>query len=194
MVNMAQQYLTTTQAAKICNVTRFTIANWTKKRKLKSSKTAGGHRRILKDDLMRFIEKNRAGEISKPEKIEKKGISYYIPRCWEFHFQAPSRHRCVSCLVFKERANKCFLLVKEFGSERIQCQNECFDCEYLKKCYPAKEKIMKKVKNDTIRSIQDMMHKRYKKEDDVSVFFKKSFYRSGKYLASIKKVISQKQK
>lgn len=191
---MTQQYLTTTQAAKICNVTRFTIANWVKRGKLKSNKTAGGHRRILKDDLMRFIEKNCTADSSKLKKINKKDTSYHIPRCWEFRFKTSGRHNCVSCLVFKERANKCFLLMREFGLERMQCRDECFNCEYFRKYYPAKQKVMVNIESNTLRNIQDTIAKRHKREDDVSAFFKKSFYVSGKYLAAIKKVVSQKQK
>lgn len=216
---MINEYLTTSQAAKLCNVTRFTIRNWINSGKLKARKTAGGHRRISKEAFLKFINGDETGAIQERdpghlpkekrnlEEMKKemasgigshpangKQAAYRIPRCWEFHFKSQSTHNCINCLAFKERANKCFLLLREFGSERVQCQYECLGCEYLKKYYPAKEKIMKKIESDAMQDIQDMIHKRHKEKDDVSAFFKKGLFASGKYLASIKKVVSRKQK
>jgi len=52
---MNNNVLTTTGAAQLCNVSRFTIRNWVENGKLKSNLTAGGHRRILKEDLEKFM-------------------------------------------------------------------------------------------------------------------------------------------
>lgn len=70
---MPKKYLTTSQAATICNVTRFTIRNWINSGRLKSSKTAGGHRRICQDDLTNFMESNQIVEIKKPEITRQNG-------------------------------------------------------------------------------------------------------------------------
>jgi excisionase family DNA binding protein len=51
-----EKYLTTSQAAKITRVTRFTVANWVKNGKLASTYTAGGHRRISLKSLEEFIQ------------------------------------------------------------------------------------------------------------------------------------------
>ena len=50
-----ERFLTTSQAAKISRVTRFTVANWAKSGLLKVSYTAGGHRRISQESLEEFI-------------------------------------------------------------------------------------------------------------------------------------------
>jgi len=50
-----EEFLTTSEAAKISHVTRFTVANWVKGGKLSAVYTAGGHRRISKRSLEEFI-------------------------------------------------------------------------------------------------------------------------------------------
>lgn len=52
---MSNEILTTSSAARLCNVSRFTIRNWVENGKLKSNRTAGGHRRISRGDLLEFM-------------------------------------------------------------------------------------------------------------------------------------------
>lgn len=183
---MANDYLTTTAAAEFCGVTRFTIRNWVTSFGLKAYKTAGGHRRILKRDFMVFMKENKIAE------IKKNNPCRLISPCWEFQFKDTGEHDCVNCLVFKEGADKCFLLSKSFGQERIQCRHECLDCAYIKKYYPAKRAVMEKMKRDAVS-----LHLRYmtrKSEYDTPTSFRKGFYESGRYIASITNVISRKRK
>jgi len=73
---MDNETLTTSGAAQLCNVSRFTIRNWVESGKLKSSLTAGGHRRIAREDLLKFMpEKKRAKDVGslKGEETEKNG-------------------------------------------------------------------------------------------------------------------------
>ncbi|MBU1923978.1 MAG: helix-turn-helix domain-containing protein [Candidatus Omnitrophica bacterium] len=72
---MKKEYLTTTQAARYCNVTRFTIRNWVNSDMLKATKTAGGHRRILKQELIKFIKKNNISEVTKKEEHYLKALN-----------------------------------------------------------------------------------------------------------------------
>lgn len=51
-----KDYLTTTELARICGVSRFTIINWVKKGKIKSFETIGGHRRIAFSEVILFLE------------------------------------------------------------------------------------------------------------------------------------------
>ena len=51
-----RETLTTDDAGKLCAVDSRTILNWIKSGKLKSYQTAGGHNRILKQDLWNFIK------------------------------------------------------------------------------------------------------------------------------------------
>lgn len=54
---MNKKAFTTHEAAEYCKVTPATIIRWINSGRLKSLKTAGGHRRILTDDLIKFWEK-----------------------------------------------------------------------------------------------------------------------------------------
>ena len=76
-----KRYFSTSEIAKYCRVTRFTIINWIEKKLLHAQKTAGGHRRIFISELVRFIrEKN----------IDLFNLELYSPEmgfkwCWEYH-------------------------------------------------------------------------------------------------------------
>ncbi len=183
---MPSEYLTTTDAAKFCSVTRFTIRNWVNSCGLKADKTAGGHRRILRSDLKGFMKEKRADR-AREEKISP----HAIPRCWEFNFKAADKHNCVNCLAFKERANKCYLILKSFGPEKMQCPHECLDCAYLIRYYPMKKMVIEGAKKVTASRFQNVNRGR---EDDVPVFFRKGLYTSGKYVASLTRVISRNKK
>ncbi len=56
---MAKKALSTNQAAQLCGVHRTTIINWVKEGKIRAYVTAGGHRRILPEDMVRFVESYR---------------------------------------------------------------------------------------------------------------------------------------
>ena len=75
-------YLTTAQASKYLNVTRFTVLNWIKSGKLQSASTFGGHSRIprgvLKAALKQITTTNRTTTAT-PKPQEKKQIAH----CWE---------------------------------------------------------------------------------------------------------------
>jgi len=55
---MKKDVLTTFEAAKICKVNPFTIRNWIEAGKLRAYKTLGGHRRIYRTDLEKFLEEH----------------------------------------------------------------------------------------------------------------------------------------
>ncbi|HPW45527.1 MAG TPA: helix-turn-helix domain-containing protein [bacterium] len=56
---MAKKALSTNQVAQLCGVHRTTIINWVKEGKLRAYVTAGGHRRILPEEMVRFVESYR---------------------------------------------------------------------------------------------------------------------------------------
>ncbi|HEY0839970.1 MAG TPA: response regulator [Vulgatibacter sp.] len=51
------KYFTTFEASRLLGVSLPTIVNWVKANRLKAHKTPGGHRRISRDDLLRFLQK-----------------------------------------------------------------------------------------------------------------------------------------
>jgi len=58
-------YLTTTELARICGVSRFSIINWVKRGKIRANRTIGGHYRIPASEalslLRTFDEKKETG-------------------------------------------------------------------------------------------------------------------------------------
>lgn len=202
---MKKEFLTTFQAANICNVTRFTIRNWIIDGKLKSNTTVGGHRRIWKKDLIRFVREMNIADIS------LKDAKLLIPTCWEFRkFKNSKDHKCSKCLVFKEKANKCFLFTKEFGSEKVECQHNCSACEYLAQYYPKQLKVVK-AKEEKKRSPKAKRQKSgnavnissgndipgglvIKKSKQVKGISGKGSFQSRKYLASVKDRVVKKKK
>lgn len=55
---MAKKFYTTHEASQICDVYPSTVINWIKEGLLPAYTTAGGHRRIKKDDLIKLMKKN----------------------------------------------------------------------------------------------------------------------------------------
>ncbi len=51
-----RSFLTTFEISQICEVNPTTVQNWIRDRKLKAHVTPGGHRRVLRADLIRFME------------------------------------------------------------------------------------------------------------------------------------------
>ncbi|MGA2122703.1 MAG: response regulator [Methanoregula sp.] len=63
------EILTISEASKICGVSLKTLINWTDAGHLKAYKTLGGHRRIQRDELYRFMEEHHM-PIPKEEKAD----------------------------------------------------------------------------------------------------------------------------
>lgn len=55
---MEQKFYTTHEVSKFCNVYPTTVINWIKEGMLPAYTTAGGHRRIKKEDLLKLMKKN----------------------------------------------------------------------------------------------------------------------------------------
>jgi len=54
----AKQSFSTSEVAKYCHVTADTIRKWAEAGRLRVFKTPGGHRRIRREDLVRFMKEN----------------------------------------------------------------------------------------------------------------------------------------
>ncbi|MBF0549992.1 MAG: response regulator [Deltaproteobacteria bacterium] len=70
---MEKKAFTLVEAARICNVTHMTLWRWVKKGKIKAHRTAGGHHRIVRDDLEEFLRRNGI-PYSDTEYVPKKKI------------------------------------------------------------------------------------------------------------------------
>ena len=63
---------TTFEAAKLCHVSPLSIINWVNAGRLPAFRTPGGHRRIRREDLVRFMRENG---IPIPEPVVKDFIA-----------------------------------------------------------------------------------------------------------------------
>lgn len=55
---MSKSVFTTFETAKLCHVSPLSIINWVNAGRLPAFRTPGGHRRIRRDDLIRFMKDN----------------------------------------------------------------------------------------------------------------------------------------
>lgn len=132
---MERYYFTTNDIAQMCSVTRQTVINWIKTGKLKANLTPGGHRRVLRDDLVSFFQGNRM-ELSIIQDYEEK-YRKRTPYCWEYFSMGfvsrSSLHECDKCPVKRARAQRCYELADLFRKEADFCHTECGNCGYYKR-------------------------------------------------------------
>lgn len=130
-------YFTTHDIALMLNVTRVTVRNWIIKGRLEATTTPGGHRRISRRELIRFMEENGYDpEIIREYELTRRKRFVY---CWEYHHKGfvnlGHKHRCANCLVYTSRAQRCYLLNQTIGARGVFCQDDCHDCGYFKKYF-----------------------------------------------------------
>jgi len=128
-------YFTTNEIAKICKVTRQTVINWIRAGKLDAQSTPGGHRRVIREDLVKFIEK--AGIDPFVVETYEETVKKRVPFCWEYHARGfgstYSAHLCDRCLVKRTHALNCYLLAKEIDIARRFCLTSCEECRYYRR-------------------------------------------------------------
>jgi excisionase family DNA binding protein len=127
--------LTTGQAAALCSVTPDTILKWIKRGRLNGVRTAGGHYRIDGKALEPFIEgPHDDARVRVAEEL--RGRAGGRLRCWEYlSDQGEVREACRDCVVYRVRADRCFLMADlehEVGHVRQFCQTSCEDCAYYR--------------------------------------------------------------
>lgn len=130
-------YFTTHDIALMLNVTRVTVRNWIIKGRLAATTTPGGHRRISRRELIRFMEENNYGaEIIREYELTRRKRFVY---CWEYHHKGfvnlAHKHQCSECLVFASRAQRCYVLNQAPSHKGVFCQITCDECGYYKKYF-----------------------------------------------------------
>jgi excisionase family DNA binding protein len=71
----SKQSFSTSEVAKYCHVTADTIRKWAEAGRIHVFKTPGGHRRIRRDDLVRFLRENK---IPIHEDLDNAGIRVLV--------------------------------------------------------------------------------------------------------------------
>ncbi|MHC4336382.1 MAG: helix-turn-helix domain-containing protein [Planctomycetota bacterium] len=116
-------YMTTTELARLCGVSRFTIINWANKGKIKAHRTVGKHYRIPVSEAMVFLEAFRN---------KKKGVaSGSSGHCWEYLQKTNCDRECSNCLIYRREVDYCFEVVRQFGKGVISCKGDCLNCGYF---------------------------------------------------------------
>ena len=133
----AKGWLTTGQAADLCHVERDTVLKWIKRGKLPAERTAGGHYRIARPELDRFLlERRRPEGAARKPHIQRDSTSGPL-RCWEYLAEnGRIRDGCKRCTVYRVQAARCFELLRfgcDIGHGRLFCQGSCEDCTYYRR-------------------------------------------------------------
>lgn len=139
---LMKESFTTQDVATILGITRVTVRNWVLKGHLKADTTKGGHRRISRGELERFLA-SRGVPLSLIREYELTKHKRFL-FCWEYYnlgfFDEASLDRkdCHNCLVYKSRAQKCHLVRGRMpcgpktGPGAI-CAPNCSTCGYFNK-------------------------------------------------------------
>jgi len=127
--------LTTGQAAALCHVERDTVLKWVKCGKLPAERTAGGHYRISRRELDRFLERRRSAPAARNAPGAEQPPAPL--RCWEYLAEEGRiRDECRQCAVYRVQAARCFELLRlecELGHRRLFCHGSCEDCAYYRR-------------------------------------------------------------
>jgi excisionase family DNA binding protein len=138
----AKDYLTTTEFARLCGVSRFTIINWINEGKIGAVKTFGGHRRIPVTEAISFLEHFRLDASQNGENSIGPGS---LGSCWEYRQKSNPEDECRSCrncLVYGREVGYCFAIVRQFGNEVIHCGwGDCLNCDYFEQLFGSCDKI-----------------------------------------------------
>jgi len=175
-------YLTTEEASKYLNVTRFTVLNWIKSGKLQSASTFGGHARIPRGVLQAAVRQIKStNHVPPPKNLEIRPFVH----CYESKeiLSLNCKHNCNKCLVFKKKIDLCFLAVREWGSLKIECKHDCLKCDYLANHHPQERKMLERLRlKEATKALAVPAQK-----NAVQGIIKKVFYNSGRLIGSIKK-------
>ena len=124
--------LSVPQAAALCGVSRSTINNWIKAKRL-FARRSGKIYSIQTADLLFFTE-----SMGKAIPSGLKNNNYAKPLfrsfryCWDYWEAHDHSNGCEECVVSKNKLTTCFTARK---SSRMQCSENCHECRYFKEIF-----------------------------------------------------------
>jgi excisionase family DNA binding protein len=127
-----KEYLTTTELAKFCGVSRFTILSWIDKGKITTIRTVGGKHRIPVSEAISFLETLQHKTSPKEKKVTTSGA---LGHCWEYLQKTNCERECKNCLIYGREIDYCFVVVRQFGKGVIRCTGDCLSCGYFEKFF-----------------------------------------------------------
>jgi hypothetical protein len=93
----------------------------------------------------------------------------------------------MQCLVFKEQMSKCFLVVREFGSEKVRCGQDCSACPYLELYFPREKVVVDRMGQRSAQGAQAV--KEVETKETGHNILEKGLYKSGQYAATVTNVL-----
>ena len=126
--NLDNDFMSTTELAKLCGVSRFTIINWINEGRINTLKTVGGKNRIPVEEAISFLESMHRQNFHKTESDLAPDA---LGHCWEYPRKTNCDNRCKSCLIYGREVDYCFIVVRQFGKGVIRCKGDCLRCEYF---------------------------------------------------------------
>ena len=127
-----KEYLTTTELAKFCGVSRFTILSWIDKGKISTMRTVGGKHRIPVSEAISFLETLQRKSSPKEKKVATSGA---LGHCWEYLQKTNCERECKNCLIYGREIDYCFVVARQFGKGVIRCMGDCLSCGYFEKFF-----------------------------------------------------------
>ena len=123
-----KDFLSTTELARLCGVSRFTVINWVNKGRINTLKTIGGKNRIPATEAITFLESMHCQSSHETENDLSPDA---LGHCWEYPRKTNCDNSCKSCLIYGREVDYCFIVVRQFGKGEIHCEGDCLKCEYF---------------------------------------------------------------
>ena len=125
---LEKDYLTTTELAKLCGVSRFTILNWIKGGEIDTIRTVGGRYRIPTPEAISLLETLDRRTSHRNKRVLTADA---LGHCWEYPKKTNCDNECGDCLIHGKKLDYCFVVVRQFGKDVIRCKGDCLECEYF---------------------------------------------------------------
>jgi excisionase family DNA binding protein len=131
------EFITTTELAKLCGVSRFTVINWVKSGRIKTITTFGGHRRIPRSEVDSVL---KVLNLANAEAVSEEDVKT-IAHCWQLAETMKCNKKCSHCLAYIRKLDYCFLLVQKFGKQWLECEGTCHECVYFNSVFESMDKM-----------------------------------------------------
>jgi len=127
-----EKMLSVPETAALCGVTRSTINNWIKDKKLYATRS-GRNYAVLAKEVLIFL-KSTGREI--PSELERDDLNGPLFKnfqyCWDYPKNTEHEEGCKSCVVSDKKLDVCFTAR---GSSELACTVECCECRYYQEIY-----------------------------------------------------------
>lgn len=152
-----EEYLTTTELARLCGVSRFTIINWINRGKIRTVRTVGRHYRIPVPEAVSFLETLHPETLHKKKRHAASGSSVH---CWECLQKTNCDKECRNCLIHGKETDYCFVAVRQFHKGAVRCKGDCLNCGYFEEFFGLDSKEMQLEESPDKRSKEAATEKR----------------------------------